>query len=265
MAHSDTGSRGLRASARSDHPCLASVSACLPDAGFHPPQGGGGSRRIYGLARNCARVSTSRRATCIGTRPLASPDLVPRHTFLLGAYIVAFVLDPAVRRPAETLDHFPWVERGYEIIDKLYPAAAREPAHIIAIGHIQDAYDLRHFITLCLILSLATVFLWTGPGRRECADWLMLKIVRQATTTPQRRFAINSPGGVGVFCLILSSGGLALFDLVGTINGSMNYYWGLEAFPPCLVFQTGAWLFSCGIGLLSLAADASLLQPTVPA
>ena len=109
---------------------------------------------------------------------------------LLAAYILAFIFVPAVRTPNEALDKLlPAVDWVYAVMGAWYPPVTREPAHILALGHPQDAYDLlRHFIAAVLVFSLSIVFVALSRelpcNRSVCAG--------QTRTPPHPRFAIGS-------------------------------------------------------------------------
>src|SRR5581483_8447091 len=87
---------------------------------------------------------------------------------------------PSLRHATASVDHTTVANWVYVAIGQIYPVALQEPAHISALGHSEDAFALRHFIVLCLIWSLTTVFVYTGPGYPEFIEWTMLNPNRMA-------------------------------------------------------------------------------------
>lgn len=184
---------------------------------------------------------------------------------LLATYIVAFIFVPAIRVPAEALDQMPAVHWAYGIVGAWYPAVVNEPAHIVALGHPQDASDLRHFMTAVLIFSIGTAFVAAGPGRREFLErWLL-----QRVKLPMQRLG-RAPSDRRLFRIALGqalAGGsvLAVLAGFGTVDTGLRGYWRLEAFPPCLMFMLSSWLLSKGIAAVgALGSAASVEQDLLP-
>jgi hypothetical protein len=182
----------------------------------------------------------------------------------LAAYAVAFVLVPPVRQFARALDGIPAVEWIYRVVDQLYPPAFKEPAHILALGHPGDAYDLRHFITMCLILSLTTLFVYTGPGRHEFVDWVLLAPVRRTVKRKSSEFNRKGLIWMGSANLLGCGGILAMFTVFGISDVQSGGYLRLEAFPSCLIFTLAAWGFSYSLGNFAIASDMDTVDIASP-
>ena len=181
---------------------------------------------------------------------------------LLVTYLATFLVVPAVRRPAETLDGMPAAEWAYRVIGAWYPADAREPARILALGHARDASDLRHFVALAVVLSLSVAFVAAGPGRPETAErWLLPRV---------------APGGIGGFGLgrwlarkpskfqlpfvaisqvLLGGIILGVFAVFSLESGRSPVYWRLESFVPSVMFILGGCMFAWGISALCILKD----------
>ncbi len=163
-------------------------------------------------------------------RPLPMPGRTRRLILCYGplmlvvTYLAAFLFVPSARLPAPTLDGVPVVEWVYSIVGAWYPTYAREPAHVLALGHAQDASDLRHFMAVALLLSLGWAFVASGPGRPELVGrWLLLR-------TPFR----IALGEILVGGLLL-----AMFAVFGEEDSQSGAYLHLQAFVPCAMFTLG--------------------------
>ena len=183
---------------------------------------------------------------------------------LLAAYIGAFIFTPEARAPGEAIAQVPAIEWAYRVIGAWYPAATNEPAHILALGHPQDAEDLRHFIVAVLVFSLGVAFVTAGPGRREFVEWWLLRPIRSAV---ERRG--HGPRDRKLFRIALGQafvGGLVLtmFAGSGILDVGLKGYWRLEVFPPCVMFTLSSWLLSEGIAAVGALSDAAAAERDVP-
>jgi hypothetical protein len=182
--------------------------------------------------------------------------------FAFGIYGVALVFVPQARSLARALNRVPVVEWLYGVIDELYPAALQEPAHIVALGHPVDAYDLRHFLTMCLILSITTLFLHTGPGCGGFAYSSLIKPIRQAARRGSKKMNKRAILRLGIIFLFIHGGLWWIFSGFGSGDADLPGYWHVEVYPPSLMFMLSAWGFGYSFGMLVLARDVAGVEGT---
>ena len=185
-----------------------------------------------------------------GAHPLPMPGRMRRLVvcygplLLLVLYLALFLFFPAMRVLAAALDGAPVAEWAYSVIGSWYPTDAREPAQILALGHVRDASDLRHFMAVALLLSLGWTFVASGPGRSELVErWLR-----------QRR-----PFRGALLQVVIAELLLGMFAGFGYANNPGGYL-QLRAFVPCGMFALGGCIFAWGIASVGLPSDVAATQ-----
>ncbi len=183
---------------------------------------------------------------------------------LLVAYIAAFIFEPAVRGPAEAMSQVPAIGWVYRVFGAWYPTAAREPVHILALGHPRDADDLRHFLTVVLVFSLSATAVAAGPGRREFVEWRLLRPIRSAMKRRGRELSNRKLFRIALGATLLGGCGLAMFAVAGTGDIGSPVYWGLDAFRPCVVFTLFGYILAAAIAYFCALEDAVSAQRDLP-
>lgn len=173
----------------------------------------------------------------------------------LAIYLLAFVFLPFVRVPAESVAHQLVVRWLYRTVGTLYPPSYKEPAHIMALGHVHDALALQHYIVLALIFSAATLFIYRGPGLREFAARTILKQTPDRVLRGRRPPDRRDTARIGIYFTSISIACLYSFGILGTADAGLEAYWRIWVFPPSVIFLVNLWLFSFSISLLGLTLD----------
>jgi hypothetical protein len=192
--------------------------------------------------------------------PTAKRDHVVGRYLLRGlaTYVTAFVFVPSLRDVTRAFDLSQRTAWIYKIIGNVFPTIFEEPAHIFSLGDPTGAYDMRHFITVCLVMSFITVVVYTGPGRQEFMRWGVLKPIKKSVKTKRPKMNNTKVFILGVVIFIVGAAILKLFSFYGSVDVGMKYSWDLGAFPPCLVFILGSWILSCGLGLVAASSDITI-------
>ncbi|GGF28268.1 hypothetical protein GCM10011611_37880 [Aliidongia dinghuensis] len=198
---------------------------------------------------------------------VALPAAFVRRRVWCGRIVLAFwlyglsiIFVPQARYLARALDGVPAIEWLYGVIDQLYPAAIGQVAHIVVRGHLVDAYDLRHFLTMCLLLSCTTLFLYSGPNCAGSPEFLLLKPISISIKRKNKKFRINKLLWQELFCVLLSAIFLWVFTLMGSESPSDPVYWQMKAFPPCVMFMLNAWATAAMLAHIAAWHDLSLAE-----
>jgi len=104
----------------------------------------------------------------------------------LPTYAACLVIVLPLRRLVAHVAGSQWVLL-YNIIGKLYPFLTAASDYSITLGHAENGYELKHFFCVCVVGSIVTLFLLSGPFYVEFVQYSFFAGMKRRKAQPPQR------------------------------------------------------------------------------
>jgi hypothetical protein len=196
----------------------------------------------------------------------ASPSFDTRYGWsrwvirAVAVYALALVFFPPLRSAVRILSQSQAIGWLYGAVGRIYSPVLLWPADAAYLGHLDDAADLQHFLVVCILFSLVTLFVYTGPAYLQWVKWSLLEPIREAAVRKSSQKREPNAKVLAALGILPSSGLQWMFLFASTAVHPPKGYWKFDAYPPLVMFMLSMWLFSFGVSCIRLALDMSAIE-----